>query len=478
MNREDFLSKYRLIKRVTETGVQTYHATDPSGRVVMVHFLDDADADGNRRRMGYLEELRPVDRMKVVEQVEVDDLRALVTEFLQGFTTLDDWLGAKAGTTPTLAEPAISAGDLEPATGAEGPSIADQATVQMDALPADALPPQPASDAAEGEGAGFTQFFKPGVEPQQAEAPEPTVPPQPPTGGGFTQMFQSDSDPPATGDDPESGGPPRKDGASFTQMFQPDAPADDPTPTPSPPSAGDDPRQGQGGGEFTQLFKGGNRPPDASPPSDQPAKGKRRKIRVRWKYDDAAPPPAAEPRKADHAPPILPALGGPPNAGKPGEFTQLFNPNAGSKSRDRAAGARDSGELSKSVDRPTYDYLQALSSDDLPKPEALAPPPPQPPKDPIPPPPVDQSGPSEFTQIVGPVPFPNPAESVDKPQASAVPNLPPPPTESPAPQPASAAPAAQAEGETGSQKPPVKVLIIGLGAILLLATILVLVIVL
>src|SRR5882762_6128283 len=188
MTLEEFRSKYRLQQRLTQRGVASYHAADSSGRVVMVHSLDSASREEVDHVRGMVHELSAVDRKKILEILDVDGAPVIVTEYLQGFQSLAQWLELRPRSAP--AQP------ITPVVQPKGPP--------------------------RGE---FTQLFGPAETPNTPVLERPTVtnpppatdlapaPPAPPrvapkapAGGEFTQLFGAiGTDAPApAGNAPES----------------------------------------------------------------------------------------------------------------------------------------------------------------------------------------------------------------------------------------------------------------------------------
>ncbi|NJD10321.1 MAG: hypothetical protein FIB01_07705, partial [Gemmatimonadetes bacterium] len=180
MTSEQFQQEYRLLDRVTEGEVTTYHAQATTGAMVMAHFLRASPA-GNDVLLRRLEALPPQDRRKVIAQVEVDGAPVIVTRFILDFSTLDEWLAAAGvpvapgdassdlATAPgeftgAFAKPEPGGGapdDFLAVFGAPEPPAADLAT--------------PALETAPGEFTGA--FARP-----QVPTPAACAPPAPPPG--------------------------------------------------------------------------------------------------------------------------------------------------------------------------------------------------------------------------------------------------------------------------------------------------------
>jgi hypothetical protein len=292
MTLEEFRSKYRLQQRLTQRGVASYQAISSSGRVVMVHSLDSAAREEVDHVRGMVHRLEAADRNRIVEILDVDGAPVIVTEYLQGFQTLAQWLEARTRAAPTAPSVKAQGPPRGEFTQLFGPTATPQAPVleRPAADPPAAAPRAPAAAPAAGE---FTQLFG-AVNPAELEPPPkpPAKPPaQPPAAGEFTQMFGAIKDqPPAK---------PRDITEDVTLVT---GPAIVPSPSDSePPPAAP--------------------PPAKAPPPEGP------KVVVRWRDKSAPepPPPAAAPK-----PQIRwkePGAEGPirpPPAKAPGEFTRLF----------------------------------------------------------------------------------------------------------------------------------------------------------
>src|SRR6266540_3992661 len=215
---DEFRSRYKLLKVVDEQGVQSHHALSPTGRVVMVHFLAGAPLDDQRRLLALLDRLRPVDRTRILDKLDVDGATVLVTEFIQGFKTLVAWLESKAKLPPTesaLTPPAASSpasapapGDFTRMFGADEPAQKPDDSRAKPVIRWNAASPAP---------------------PVPTAPPVPAAPPPAPAKkpGEFTQLFGAvGATPPATpASAPDSPASPSAPGSArpgaFTNMFNP-----------------------------------------------------------------------------------------------------------------------------------------------------------------------------------------------------------------------------------------------------------------
>jgi hypothetical protein len=211
MTSDEFSARYRLLKCITENGVHSYTAQElRTGRAVMVHFLDSAATDANQLLLRRIAQLPPPERARVSDTLEVDGTPVVVTQVLQNFHTLPDWVAAR---------------------------LAEQPTIKIRVRPEGARPAAPPPPAgAPGRGGGdFTRLFGGGVEsaPPPASAPparpEPTITPgkppapappapAPSAAGGFTELFKRAAVP---GDAPAEPPPPAPGGGEFTRFFEP-----------------------------------------------------------------------------------------------------------------------------------------------------------------------------------------------------------------------------------------------------------------
>lgn len=179
MTRDEFYSKYRLLKQIAGEGGRSYTAQHrPSGRAVQVHFLD-RDAFADEVSLGdLLEQLSPRYRAKVLEMMTVDGSQVAVTEFLEGSATFEEWLrSGTAATNPMTqpSEPRSPSSKLGEFTqlfqSSEGPSAPTPATGLPPAGPVERPTPGPAAGS-------FTELFRPQTgDPQAGEPPPAQGPP-------------------------------------------------------------------------------------------------------------------------------------------------------------------------------------------------------------------------------------------------------------------------------------------------------------
>jgi hypothetical protein len=164
MTSDEFGSQYRLLKQMAVKEGRSYTAEHvPSGRAVLVHFLEEERIGGASGLRTLLERLDPRDRSRVLDTITVENSLVVVTQFLQDFDGLEPWLRARSG---------------EPV----------------------ALPPTPAAPPQETHGE-FTRLFRssenmgdaPVNRPQDLEQPSGEVSS---SGSNFTDLFRAPVMPP------------------------------------------------------------------------------------------------------------------------------------------------------------------------------------------------------------------------------------------------------------------------------------------
>jgi nicotinate-nucleotide--dimethylbenzimidazole phosphoribosyltransferase len=435
---DEFRSKYTLLKRFTGKGIRSYQAVDPEGRSVMVHVLAIPPAKA-QKLLHLLEDLAPQDKTKITGRLDVEGTPVLVTEVLEDFETLPGWLHSRLkrlAEEPGPSEPGeftrlFQAAQEEQPPGAPEPS-----------LPAEAIAEAEPADAAQGE----PELSGPANSPPGE--PEPTGSPP----GEFTRMFgpqqeaveereKSAAEPPAVEPEGETEAPGevarqagRAEGEAAAEKREP--------------------------GEFTRLFGAKAAPSEPEAVAEEP---KRKKPIIRWREEGPA----------DSEPAVKPVVRwkkkGPPEAVSPvepaeppteqdvettgGEFTKLFRQSAPRMPPVQEDVARRGKRSESPLDRSTGEYLRALDAsipvrEEKPAPGAPAPiePPSVVPPSELPASAVQRSaddGPSEFTRLV--------AGDAARPGA-------------PAP---SAAPQYDEEPVTRGGAPSLRVLVIGLSAVVL-----------
>jgi hypothetical protein len=288
MTSAEFVAKYKLFKPIAERGARSFLAQEVEGRrAVLVHRLDIAPPDENRRLLGSLETLRPEERTSVIEVMDVDGVAVVVTRFTPDFHDLPSWLAEREQPAPARAE----------AQPLAVPSPSGFTSAFSEFGLADAPPPLGSSARSTPVPGSALGAVRPPVAPPPPIAPPPAAAPAP--GGEFTQLF----------------------GAPLGRTPEPSTPAPPAPATPAP-------------GEFTQLFKGfGATSPVSEPfPTEPPYQaGAPTPPPVPPPRSDSSWPPApAVPTPAARSVPQPPPFAAPPSAPPPpsaparGEFTQLF----------------------------------------------------------------------------------------------------------------------------------------------------------
>ncbi len=290
MTLDEFRAKYRLQKRLTQRGVASYEALDSSGRVVMVHSLDSAPRDEVDEVRSLVHQLDAGDRKKILEILDVDGAPVLVTEYLQAFRTLAQWLEIRTGSAARAPGEQPNRPPRGEFTQLFGPAEVPKTPV----LERPATASSPSAVSASGKPAA----------------------PETPRAGEFTGLFGAVPDP--QGGTLESPAP-----GDFTQLFGPGAGA--PAAVPSEPPASPPPTPPPVQHEQPKVVvRWRDSPPAESPPQAG-------KPLIRWKQPEPAPPEDIG-RSERRAPPPSPP---PPKA--PGEFTRLFGPQGGVTAPDSGA---------------------------------------------------------------------------------------------------------------------------------------------
>src|SRR6266566_3294085 len=429
MTLDEFRAKYRLQKRLTQRGVASYEALDSSGRVVMVHSLDSAPRDEVDEVRSLVHQLDAGDRKKILEILDVDGAPVLVTEYLQAFRTLAQWLEIRTGSAARAPGEQPNRPPRGEFTQLFGPAEVPKTPV----LERPATASSPSAVSASGKPAA----------------------PETPRAGEFTGLFGAVPDP--QGGTLESPAP-----GDFTQLFGPGAGA--PAAVPSEPPASPPPTPPPVQHEQPKVVvRWRDSPPAGSPPQAG-------KPLIRWKQPEPAPPedigrserrapppPPPPPPPPREAPPAPATRGGGGGAGTkaPGGFTQLLRAatdSPGDPLDPAEAGGPPplggppavSGSPAKAAPGEFTSLMAGLPS--APAAPGAAPRAPAQPAG---------FGPSEFTRIVAGMPMPSaaPAPGGARPKAASPP----------------AGPAAEDEGE----RPSLVWLFVALGVVFLLAAALV-----
>jgi hypothetical protein len=97
MTSEEFKAEYRLGDQITTGKVESFRGQDSSGEEVLVHFLV-GDRPGSRTSLlNYLPKLDSTHAAQIRLLVEVDQVAVMVTDPLETFTSLEEWLVGAAG---------------------------------------------------------------------------------------------------------------------------------------------------------------------------------------------------------------------------------------------------------------------------------------------------------------------------------------------------------------------------------------------
>src|SRR5579864_5018155 len=92
MTSAEFSARYQLIKPVADGKVRTLNALAvATGKVIMVHYLVGS-ADENNALLARVRALPEIGRLKVIEILDVEGHPVVVTQFLQGFESLELWI--------------------------------------------------------------------------------------------------------------------------------------------------------------------------------------------------------------------------------------------------------------------------------------------------------------------------------------------------------------------------------------------------
>jgi hypothetical protein len=310
MTSTEFAAKYRLLKNVAMRGARTFLAQQVElGRMVMVHYLD-AESDEQRNSMLIrLQALQPPTRDKLLEIAHVDGVPVAVTLFITSFTDFAAWLDLVSPPLAAIPPAApIPAPTVSPAAGDFTSAFASiswppvAGAPQADRPAPRALPPEPAPvrEAPAGE---FTRMFgKLDMGSTKLPLTEPTSPAAATAANGVANadepMSRDDVDAPTLIIEPMK---PRSTIAAPPPTSDAVSPHSAPTPAPASPA----PQEAS----FTSVF-GKQAVPMVGRPS--PALSAN---------EPAAPAPPSPPPASAVAPKLAPPSA---QSSAPGEFTQLF----------------------------------------------------------------------------------------------------------------------------------------------------------
>jgi hypothetical protein len=120
MTSAEFVAKYKLFKPIAERGARSFLAQEVQGhRAVLVHRLDIAPAEENRRILGSIVTLRPEERSSVIEVADVDGVAIVVTRFSPDFQDLPSWIAQRGQ--PSFAAPRPDPTPSPPPSSRGGP---------------------------------------------------------------------------------------------------------------------------------------------------------------------------------------------------------------------------------------------------------------------------------------------------------------------------------------------------------------------
>src|SRR3954468_22882008 len=161
MTSAEFATKYRVLKSLTEHGARSQIAQEVAlGRMVMVHHLDVGSAIDRQRLLASVGVLDAASAAKVIETLDVDGTKVIVTQFLATFTDFPTWLAqhAVSGEEKTLVMHAIVPPTAPPSPRPVAPPAAVPPSPPP--LPPSVRPlPTPAPPSSRQSGASFTALF-------------------------------------------------------------------------------------------------------------------------------------------------------------------------------------------------------------------------------------------------------------------------------------------------------------------------------
>lgn len=455
MTRAEFERQYQVIRKVSDGAVRTHHAFASTGTVVMVHEIDPAAGHEALALAGMMARLGEQERDRVLDVLEVEGATVIVTRFLLDHTSLRGWLEASVspsaeGAEPGLeAEPGLDSADATPSGGAAASTEPGDFTRLFRAMdpppepaPGDPNPrASPSSDTGEGEPGEFTRLFR-AVDPPSEPAAGESLSGASPSSGAGDKSPAAEPAPPGAPTEPR-GRPGRAPVEGAPAPVLPPAPE---SAEPPPPAAPEDPPAPQPStpGEFTRMFRAAVAPENPPPPGDGGAAPGDK---------DASP---GEFTRVFGAQPAVEPAGEPPEA--------LRYPRAGDgggeagdayRSRLGARGAPPPQEDPSPPSPPQAPPAPGTSPLDLPRPPAAPPPP------------------GEYTRIIQAAERPSgPGQGAPPGQPGGMPGHPQASRGEGSP-----APAARSQPEGEAQEPPIsrRTVILGLVAMVVLATALVLV---
>lgn len=232
MTAEEFQAEYQIGDRITEGDVVSCWAEDLLGSAVLVHFLVKDEAGSRSSLLNYLPRLDTAHAEKIRILTEVDGVPVLVTDLLEGFTSLADWLEAAAGG-KAVRDPGVYTrilGNLHK-TAALGETAVHGAAELRAEAPPDANPPADASIPetrvldAEEMGRISGQTIQPEPPPPESEVVEPDRPESRPEPHPREPRKEQPSPPPKKTGRPGAYTMVFGEGHGFREASPPDAPA-------------------------------------------------------------------------------------------------------------------------------------------------------------------------------------------------------------------------------------------------------------
>src|SRR6185312_6048862 len=216
MTSAEFSARYQLLKPVADGKVRTLNALAvATGKVVMVHYLVGT-TDENNAMLARVRALPDVERLKVIELLDIEGHPVVVTQFLQGFESLDVWISSHTRSAPAPGDgPAkqikvtMRRPDETPSRAGSTQPIRAGGGAAGKVAPPSPPPVAPPPQAASATGA-MTQPMAPPAPPPAPPVVPPPPPPAPPApkpnqAGEFTRLFNSmTGGPPATPSQPVS----------------------------------------------------------------------------------------------------------------------------------------------------------------------------------------------------------------------------------------------------------------------------------
>ena len=303
MSSHDFDRRYRLLKVVAQAdGVRTHNAQEiTTGRVVMVHLLDDAGPDVVDAMGRRLARLPDAEKTRVLETATLPAGFAVVTDFIPGLQSFSDWLTARVAREDTPRE-------TPPRVGFQSvPQLIVPPLAASDRSPVPAAPPQQA--AGSDENVITAESALPDSLGRDTDADPPKALEFTVGGAGsageFTRMFMASG---RLNIETTPAAPPAPTPAPAPAPVQPqlEAPVQAPVPVPAPVAA-QAPQAPPTPGLFTQMFGAAAPATPLAPSQPEPQASAPAPI----------PPAAPAPPRASEPAPAAPSLA-------PGEFTRMF----------------------------------------------------------------------------------------------------------------------------------------------------------